>query len=491
MSTPAVTISKNVFSTSQAPTSTVGLLAIVAASSTGTVNMPAGFARSDLAVSAFGNGPLTDYGAYDLNVANAPFVGVRPVCTYPGSYGAISTSVGTGTSVITVGATAPYDHYAVGITFLTGGTVGTTGITYTYTTDAGNVVSGTQALGTATTLSIPNTGVSFALAAGTIIAGATVSVNTERPLMNDSDITGAMTALGITRQPFEGILLDCSAGSATVGLVDNILSGWEGRGVFKFAIINSRYKLEPEPTAESEAAYAAALAITFGNQTSIRLCVGADGAHVPSAITGWNLKRPTSLLLAARAMAIPLGTDPAYVATGPLSGAQISDNQGNPLDHDEDLFPTLDGLRLTSLRSFAPGGPQGVYICNANTIQPSGGAFPYLQFIRIMNRACEIAWFTLTQQLSRGVRKNPKKDPNTGLVYILEPDAALIESLVNDAMAQPLKGQVNAVKFSLSRTDDMSAIPCVVSGVVSIVALAYIKGFAVQAQFDKTISTAV
>lgn len=490
MTLPAVTISKNVFTTSQAPASTVGILAICAGSSTGTVNTPGSYSRSDLAVSAFGYGPLTDFGAYDISIANAPFLAVKANCTYPGSYGTITKSLLAGSSTVVAGGTAPFDRYNVGVTIVNGGTIGVTGITYTYTLDGGNTTSGIQALGTGTTLTIPNSGVSFTIGAGTLITGATWSVFTERPLMNDTDITNSMTALGVTRLPFEGVLLDCSAGSSTVGLIDTILSGWEGRGIFKFAIINSRMKNEPEPTAEDEATYAAALSATFGTQTSIRVCVGADGAHAPSTITGYNIKRPTSMFLAARAMAIPLGEDPAYVGRGPIKGAQISDSQGNPYDHDEDLYPNLDSLRLTTLRSFAPGGPQGVYICNANTIQPSGGSFPYLQYVRIMNRACEIAWSVLTQNLSRGVRKNPKKDPNTGAITIFEPDAALIESQVNDAEFQPLKGQVTDVRFSLSRTDDLSANAPVVNGVVSVVALAYIKGFAVQAQFSKTISVA-
>lgn len=491
MSLPAVTIQKNVFTTSQAPASTTGILAILAASSAGTANQPGGYARSDLAVSDLGYGPLTEFAAYDISVANQPTLLVKSVPTYPGSYGTITQNMGTGTGGVTAGATAPFDTYDVEVTITNGGTRGTDGITYTYSLDGGNSTSGTQSLGTATTLTIPNSGVSFNLAAGTYATGATWSVFTERPLMNDTDVLTSLTALSQTRLPWEGAYVDCSATSSTVGLIDTFLSGLEGKGIFKFVIINSRFKANPQPTAETESAYAAALSSTFGTSTSIRMVVGADGGHIPSQITGFNQKRPTGIILAARAMSIPIGTDPAWVATGPLTGVSISDGSGNPLDHDEDLFPDLDNLRLTSLRSFSPGGPQGVYITNATTIQPSGGAFPYLQHIRIMNRACEIAWFALTTQLSRGVRKNPKPDPVTGAVTIFEPDAAAIESIVNDALAQPLKGQVSAAAFSLSRTDDLNAVPTVVTGLLSIVALAYIKGYVVTAAFTKTLQSAI
>jgi hypothetical protein len=495
MATPSVSVTKNVFTTAQAPADVSGILAICAASSTGTANQPAGFARSDLAVTAMGFGPLTEYAAYDIAVANKSVVLVKSeAASFVGAYGTLNSfNFGTGTSVVTAGSTAPYDDYNVTVTIVTGGTIGVTGIVYTYTTDGGNVTSGNQSLGTANTLTIANTGVSFALGAGTLLAGASWQCYTSRPQPNNTEALASLTALFNTRLPFEGVLLDCSMTTSTVGLIDTFLAAQEAKGIFKFVLINSPYKVLAgpggvNPSAESEAAYATRMTTLMNNQVSIRQCAGADGAHTPSVITGWNLKRPTSMLLAARAMATRIGTDAAYVATGPLNGAQIADSNGNPLDHDEDLFPGLDAIRMTALRSFAPGGPQGTYICNANTTQPTGGAFPYLQHIRIANRACTIAWAILTTQLSRGVRKNPKPDPVTGAVYIFEPDASVIEGLVNDALIPALLGQVSDVQFSLSRTDNLAAVPAIVTGTISVVDLAYIKAFDAQFQYVKTIS---
>lgn len=492
MGLPAVTISKNTFSTSQAPAVNVpiGILAIAAASSTGSTGSVGGFARTDLAVAAYGYGPLTDFAAYDINIANQPVVLVKGLSSFPGSYNGLTTSTMTGTSLVTTSGN-PFDHYNnFTLQILSGGTVGTGPISLQWAPDGVNF-QGVVNLGVAATYSPPNTGVTFNFGAGTLLTGDVVTVNTERPLLNDTEVTNCLTALGNSRIPWEGVLIDSSATSSTVGLVDQILSGWEGRGVFKFAILNSRFKREPEPNAESEAAYAAALSALFSSQTSIRVCVGADGAHVPSAITGFNVKRPTSLLAGARAMAIPIGEDPAYVGRGALVGAVITDANGNPFDHDEDLFPNIDSLRLMTCRSFAPGGPQGTYLTNANSIQPSGGQFPYMQHIRIANVACTIAWQALTTQLSRGVRKNPKPDPVTGAVYIFEPDASSIESLVNAALIQPLKGQVSSFGFSLSRTDNLNATPVTVTGLLDIVALAYIKNYQVQFQFSKTLQTAI
>lgn len=489
MPLPAVTITKLQTNVGTAPPSPVGMLAIIAGSQQGTANQPGAYARSDLMLSTFGYGPLTEYGAYVIDTANQPIVAVKCNTTNPATYGTITSSI-TGTSVPTAGATAPLEHYAVKIVIVAGGTIGVAGITYTYSLDGGNVTSGVQALGTSSTLTIPNSGVSFTLGAGTLIAGDSWTVFTERALANDSDVNTSLGVLGNSAVAWEGVLIDSQFGTGTVGIVDTFLSGLEGQGQFKFALLNTRFKLEPEPTGETEAAYATAVTALVSSSTSIRMCVGADGGHLPSPVTGFNLKRPTSLGVGARAMLIPIGEDPAYVARGAVAGFKISDGAGNPLDHDENLFPNLDGLRVMTLRSFAAGGPQGVYVTNANTIQATGGDFVYLQHIRIMNRACTISWAMLAQQLSRGVSKNPKKDPNTGAVTILETDASAIEALVNGQLQQQLKGQVSSSLFSLSRTDDLSVIPATVHALVSIVAKAYIKNYVVTAEFSKTLQIA-
>src|SRR6185436_7390784 len=111
MTLPSVSISKNTFTTSQAPASSVGILAVCAASSTGTALSPGGFARTDLAVAAYGIGPLTDFGAYDIAVANKPALLVKGVATYAGSYGTLNKTV-AGSSVVTVGSAEPYDRYS-------------------------------------------------------------------------------------------------------------------------------------------------------------------------------------------------------------------------------------------------------------------------------------------------------------------------------------------------------------------------------------------
>lgn len=79
-----------------------------------------------------------------------------------GSYGTIDVSGITGTATIAFDATSiPLGTYEPRIKIIAGGTVGTTGITFQWSLDAGRTYSRTIALGTATAYTIPNSGVKF------------------------------------------------------------------------------------------------------------------------------------------------------------------------------------------------------------------------------------------------------------------------------------------------------------------------------------------
>lgn len=493
---PSVSIKKSDFATGAVAPQPTGMMAIIAASATGTTNTPGSYARDDLVLNDYGYGPLTDYASYCLQIGGLPVIPVKPVTSVASAYGSITANAGTGTSACTGVTTGglPFDEYDILVTIIAGGTVGSSGITYTYSLDGGDSTSGVKALAPTTPAPVPlnapdgTTLAELQFGAGTLTPGATYQCFTTRAQPNNSDLSTSLTALSMTRQGWEGALIDAVYGTGTVGVVDTWLAGLEDVGQFHFALLNTRHKTQPVPTAESETAYAAAMTTLTQNDASIRLCVGTDAADLTSTLTGISQPRPTALFLAARAMLIPVGEDPAFVGRGNLSGASIADGRGNLRWHDEDLVPTLDGLRLVSLRSFAPGGPQGVYICNANVLSPSGSDFVWLQHVRTMNLACALAYQVLIGQLSIGVGKKAP-DPKTGAIYIQEKDAQRIEGLVNSAFSVPLKGQVNAISFSLARDDDLSSnSSSTVHGTIAIQSLAYLKKFSVQSTFVKTIA---
>jgi hypothetical protein len=467
-----------------------GILALIASSSTGTANVAGLYTNQGQLTTAFGLGPLPEYGAYDINVSGKAVVAIKSSPSIAATYSSITSTI-TGSGGVTAGSTAPYEHYSVIVTVVNGFTKGTTGGTYTYSLDGGNTMSGVQAVGTASSITIPNSGVSFALNTGTYNAGDTWSCFTERPLMNNSDITTSLNTLNQTRLPWEGVLIDCAYSTGTVGEIDTWLTGREAQGQFNFGVINTRFLTEPTPTGETPNNYATAMTSLTSADSSNRICVGADGGHVVSLITGLNLKRPTALALCAMAMALTpnIGISPSYVANGPVPGFQISQNS-NPFDWDEAVYGgtsgLLDPLRLVTLRSFSPGGPTGCYITNPNVFAPSGSSIIYLQLLRVLNKACSISWQILNTQLGKGVAT--VLNTTTGAINVDERDAQTIEGLVNPALKSGLSGQVTAVQFALNRDDNLATAGQPVNGTVSVAPLFYIPGFQVTVALVKTIT---
>lgn len=98
-------------------------------------------------------------------------------------YGAPSLSItpGGGDAAFSPGATAPAADYDVAIRFVAGGTVGTPGVTYQTSLDAGATYGPVLELGTANAIAVAPTtcGVQVVIGAGTIPTGQILSFGTE------------------------------------------------------------------------------------------------------------------------------------------------------------------------------------------------------------------------------------------------------------------------------------------------------------------------
>lgn len=495
MGIPQVTITKTSGNTGATRPSNVGILAAIASAPTGTQNLGMSFARQADLLSTFQGGSLVDWLAYSISVSGKPVIAIRPTLSTAAAYVGLVTSGVVGTSVVTTGPAAPIDDFTVTFTVVTGGTIGVAGITYTYSLDGVNT-SAVQALGTANnvTFNMPasaggfSSGVELAFAAGTLLAGDVVTVRTTYARPNSSDVTTALEALRIMQVPWEAVIVDGDVSvGPTVAALDTWLAGLEATGKFRMAFLNTRHKNLPVPATETEANYLTAMTTVANGQTrSNRVCVGADAADMISPVSGLTMFRPISIYAAATAMSVPIGQDLGWVGAGSITNLQVADVNGNPKWHNEDLYPGLDALGYTTARTV--NGQTGDYLTNGNIFSNPGSDYVFVQHTRIMNRACEIAFAQLTQDLGLGVGKQPP-DPVTKQIYILEKDAQAIDQSVTTAVLSALKGNVVDARFILSRTDDLSPNSgATVHGELQIEALAYIKGIAVTAKFVKSIS---
>lgn len=476
---PQVTITKGDGNTGVVRPGSVGVLAIIASAAAGPVNTPSTYTRPSDVVADFGYGRLASYCAHALDVTKNPVLAIRPVSSTAGAYGAFALA-GTGTSVPT-GTGNPFDTLSVSILVTAGCTIGITGGAYQVSLDGGLTYGPTTALGAANSIAIARTGIAVALAAGTLVAGDVITFTSTAPVPTTADLVASLEALRVTSQPWDVLLVDSVGSSTIVSQLEAWLLALEAVGIFRTAIVNLRVK----NVGESEAAYLAAMTTVVASASGIRVLVGYDGGDAVDKFLGVRVARPAALHAAARAESISIGTDLAYKALGPLANCSIQDQRSNPKFHDEMIFPGGDAIRCVTLRTFP--GEAGSFICNANLLAPAGSDFVYWQHARVLNRGAEIAFQILTNALSKGVQKSSKAGPN-GERYIAEQDASLIEALVNAGLTAPMNGQVSDIRFVLSRTDDISSnAGATINCELRVVGLAYVKKFAVTAQFVKSI----
>lgn len=473
---PSVAVSKSDGNTGVVRPSSDGILAIIAPCQSGTTNQPSSFTRQDLALAAFGYGKLTETAAYHLAVSKKPVVLIRGTGSATAANGT-TTNVGAGTSVVSASG-VPLDDYLPIITIVAGGTIGAAGITLKHSLDGGVNYSGTIALGTAVTFTIPNSGIIFAFAAGTLLAGQTASFLPTGPRLTNADLVAALESLRTYGGRYESILVTGMDITATdVATLDLWLSAREAEGKYKTAVVNTL----PRTSAQTEAQYLTAMTTAFAAASSTRVMVCADAGEVVSVLRGGILRQPVSMGLAARGMLYDISVDLAYVANGPIAGYTISDVRDNPKYHDEALYPGLDDIRLATLRTVP--GRNGAYCNNPVLISPAGSDYVYWQHARVMNRACEITFELLTNRLSQGVNYSL----TTG--FITEEDASEIEGLVNAELGRQLKSRVTDSRFIINRTDDLRTMGgATLNCELQIAPLSYVKKFAVNAKFVKTIT---
>jgi hypothetical protein len=467
MSIPKVTISvpDNQLGV-RAPATAV--LAIVACATAGDIATPQPYARIEDVVTEHTSGPLVEAAAYAIERYGLTVLCVRATTTTDGSHGTITKSISGTSDVVATSGAHPVDEYDVVVVVTTGGTVGTAGIKYKYSLDGGQTYSPILALGTAATLAISGTGVSFDLdATDTLIAGDSWSCPTVAPIFDNTGLAAALDALAATQSPWT-MLEVCGIMSTTfVTTIQAKLDTMATAGRPRRAFAHVR-----KPNAgESEAAYLSSLQTTWSAEAAKRVVLCAGYARIDSSIGARpRYRRPPSFAVAPLAASVSEEADLAELAY-PLPGVSLRDGNGNPVTslHDEVANPGLDDARFLTLRSWE--GRQSVYVTNPRLFAADGSDFLYLQYGRVVDTACVIAREELEPLLSKGVTVKPD-----GSGRISTEDAVAIEGPVNARLSSVLVGPRKATSalFSLSRTDDVLRTGTI-SWKVRVVPLAYIK----------------
>lgn len=449
--------------------STARILAIIAPAEKGPSNTATPCANPDEAYATFGVGQLSAAATHVLDIAQVPTVLVRCGASTAGAYGAIDSTGKAGTSVITAGVTPPLDDFDVTVQVVVGGTIGVSGITYRYSFDGGASWSAPVSLGTANTIAIPDSGVGFALGAGTLLANDTWKVTSSGPRPTSGDLTAALAALREYDGEWLRVLVGGHADATIISQLDVDARAYWPLGKNPEVVCNSRPR---GATGESRAQYQTAIAaITSAVQTAeVSLCV--DQCEI--VVRGRRTRRPTAWPFVARLMRIDDSVDAAAVADGALPGVFLTTPQGVKAYHDEALYPGLDELGVTTLRTFR-GRPRrpGCYVNNPRVLAGPTSDYQYFQLSAIINRVIERTHSLLEPRLSSNVILNP----DTGLI---SEDAALaieddVNGLLRGDFVDPVR--VSAVRMRLGRTDPILTNGGFVTYVTEVVPLGTIKKF--------------
>lgn len=462
MTLPGVTITELDGALGVLPPSAGRLLAVVGPSSDGPLNLPATYARTKPMIETFGAGPLVEAAALAIEKYQKPIVMVRTGDSVAGTVGAVNDDAVSGTAVVTVAADEPVDDLDVALRIVSGGTVGTAGITYQTSVDGGNSWSTIRALGTAVDVDVDGAGVSFELGTGTLLAGDTATVRTTAPAPSAPEVTAALEALRLSTIAWEIVHVVSPVDATTFDAIEAKIQAMAGGGKYRSWIGSVRM-----PNAgESAAAYQTAMSAAFSTKATRHGSICAGDCDVLSSVSGAKQRRPPSFIYAPTTAAVSEEINVADPNLGPLVGVSIRDMNGNPLRHDEAANPGLDDARFVTLRTH--DGLQGVYVTRPLLLSPAGSDYQLLPHRRVLNLGNDALRLFFLRRLNSPILV----DKSSG--FILEQEALEIEAGANAILRSTLlaKPKASNAYFVLSRTDNLLSTRTL-TGDMRIVPLSY------------------
>lgn len=411
--------------------------------SSGTANELKFYSDADLLKAERGHGPLVDKAVYHLQVAGGSVGVMRINGSVAGVAGAVTptrASPGTSTGTVAV-AGAAFDAYEVKVEITKAGTLGAA--EFKYTLDGGDNYSAVIAVPGGGSYVVPNTNLTLTFTAGAgpvfFAVGDVFAFNCTAPGYSSTDVNNALDALRTTyassRFGFVHLVGAAStvAGAATIAAaVDVKMAAEENVFRYLFCIVEC-----PDDTDANTIS-------GFTSFSSTRVCVAAGFCELVA--NGKSMKRNVAWPVAARIAAQDIRRDVARTRQdregGPLKGV-------TKLYRNEFVTEGLDSARFITLRTYA--GKNGFFVTNGRTMANGSSDYQFLQFRRLMDRACTINYAELFNFLNDdAVRITPAGT-------IVEADARSIETKVNAALAADLtsKDRVSATSVTVTRDNNI------------------------------------
>ena len=444
----------------------------IGCSSAGTVGQLIVTTQPATLTANLGYGPLVEFAAL-MCLAGGTVIAIKTTQNAAGTAEAVQFT-GTGTSVITTtldGTVGAFDTYYVKLKVKKGGTIGTGPITVNVSLDAGRNYGPDISLGTANTLAIPNTGITLAFAAGTLVTGDVAQFATIPPAWNDAGVQAALNAFQASQYAVTGVgaayLVGACAGTdgTTIGgYMETLATGY----IFN-RLMCETVDVTPPTTwggaGQTEAAWTAAVLTSWSAVSQRRINPWSGYYNMPSAFPNTiagapRYRRPGGWAAAARQITLPPQRMSSRVRDGALSNIVI-DPVNDPNDglvyHDERLNPGFDAARFGSFTTRID--KPGMFVRSPNLMAPAGSNVTLLPLGNVLDNSCSVIHQSGDEFIDDDVRLNAD-----GTIFEL--DARAMEQKMWDAMKAEMSTQVSSWKISVSRTQNVQAtgvLPCTVS----------------------------
>lgn len=377
-------------------------------------------------------------------------------------------AVGAGTSNMTVTG-VPFDTAYWLVEILTSGTVGTAGIKFRVSLDAGRSWGPDLALGTASTFVITDTGLTLVFEnTKTLVDNDLYRFTTVEPTWNTAGVLAAMNALQASQYAIAGwgtamLLGDVTGANATT--IQGYLQTWETAKIYSRLMGNARDASPPTAwagTGEVEATWMTSVLADFAATATKRAAWSAGhynmGSKIPKALAGApRYRRPLSWALAARQVAIQPQRHAGRVRDGSLVDVAldpINDALDGFIYHDERQNPGFDGARFVSGTTRIK--KKGFWIKNPNLMSDTGSVFTLLPLGIVMDIACGIVNEVGTEDINDDIRLN-----ENGTIY--ENEALAIEKRMGQAIKDNMlaKNMISSYRVLVDRTNNVQGTSAV------------------------------
>ncbi len=449
---------------------------------------------------AVGIGPAVEAAAMAIK-AGATVLFMKAATITAGAAGVV-TAFATGTSVVTVSG-ASYDTYFAKFLVVNGGTRGTTGITFRLSLDAGRNYGPVIALGTAVSYAVTGTNLTILFAVGTMVAGESVTFAANEPLTSAASVQACLVALEASPYALTGWGSMHIVGGATSGSAADLPNGWTGANAstiqgyldtmvttktFPRAIIATRDNKVPVAlwggAGETDAVWAAAVALDYAAVSAKRICAVAGNYNMPGqfliAAAGMpTYRRPGSWALACRQATIKPQTHAGRVSDGAIAQI-IVDPTLDPTDgfnyHDDFNAPALDVARFTSFRKRK--GKPGFFVKNPKLMAPGGSLFTMLPIGNVADIACSLLDQSTGENINADVKVNLNGTIDEKAAQAIE---VVVRRVLDDNMLA--KSMISASTFTIDRTNNVKT-----TSTVNWAATIYLRGYILE--IDGTVGLA-